>query len=198
MNRIRRLLLVSAAGLLLDGCAAAGPALNSDRIEEKFGSYGVDVIVEDDRRRVSSLYSGSGVDRVTRTYALVEFLGDARPEFSDEHAAVMRGASIGETFRRSGWSIRKQTLFIGELEVPAAYTIVGNLMQIELPDNLAVHQYLFVISREERSFSYARITEVHHPEFATQADLQAWYGEIILDDSNRDSIHDFLGPPAAK
>jgi len=198
MNRFRRLLLVSLAGVQIAGCAAGGPPLNSDRIEAAFGNYGVDVIVAEDRRRVSSLYSGSGPDRVTRTYAVVEYLGQPRPEFRDEHSAVLGGASIGVTFRRAGWTIRKQNLFVGELEVPAAYTRIGDLMQIDLPESLAVHQYLFVISREERSFSYARITEVHHPDFASGADLQRWYGEIILDDSNRDSIHDFLGPPAAK
>ena len=198
MNHFRKLLLVLLAGLQLAGCAAGGPPLNSDRIEEIFGSYGVEVILENDRQRVSSLYSGSGPGRVTRTYAVVEYLGDPRPEFRDEHDAVTGGASIGTTFRQAGWTIRKQNLFIGELEVSAAYTGIGDLMQLDLPQSLAVHQYLFVISNEERSFSYARITEIHHPEFATREDLQAWYGEIILDDSNRDSIHDFLGPPAAK
>lgn len=198
MNRFQGLVFVLLGALQLAACTASGPPLNSDRIEEKFGSYGVDVLQQDERARVSSLYSGSGEDRVTRTYAQVEYLVGDRPDYRDEHRAILDGASIGATFRRSGWTIRKQHLFIGELDVPATYVTVGELMQLALPESLAVHQYLFVISNEDRSWSYARITEVHHPAFASLADLNRWYGEIILDDSNRDSIHDFLGPPATK
>jgi hypothetical protein len=67
-----------------------------------------------------------------------------------------------------------------------------------LPDTLAVHQYLFVVSKEDNAWSYARITEVHHPDFLSAGELQAMYGEIVFDDSNRDSIHDFVGPPPGK
>ena len=63
---------------------------------------------------------------------------------------------------------------------------------------LAVHQYLLVVSKDENAWSYARITEIHHPEFLTVGELQAMYGEIVFDDSNRDSIHDFAGPPPGK
>ena len=92
--------------LALAGCASGGPPLNSDRIAKKFGSYGVAVIEQDDRQRLSSLYSGTGESQVTRTYARVEYLGDRRPEFRKEHNAILNGASIGQTFRRSGWAIR--------------------------------------------------------------------------------------------
>lgn len=198
MDRFRKILLVLLGSLQLAACAASGPLLNSDRIQDKFGSYGVDIVQEDAERRISSLYSGAGDTKVTRTYAIVEYLGDAKPEFRTEHAAIVGGASIGATFRRSGWMIRKQNMFIEALEVPAEYAGIGRLMQTDLPATMAIHQYLFVISKEERSFSYARITELHHPDFASLADLHRWYGEIILDDSNRDSLHDFIGPPLAK
>jgi hypothetical protein len=188
----------TAAALLLVACASGGPLLNSDRIERQFGSYGVEILSQDESRRESSLYSGSGDGRVTRTWALVEYLDTPRNIYREEHEAIVAGASIGETFRRAGWTIRKQNLFIGELEVPGEYRWLGERMRIALPAELAVHQYLFVISRDERSFSYARITEVHHPDYLDAADLGAIYGEIILDDSNRDSIHDFIGPPGEK
>jgi hypothetical protein len=184
--------------LFLVACAASGPLLNSDRVQAVFGSYGVAVLQENEQRRVSSLYSETGDRPVTRTYAVVEYLGEPRPEYQKTHEAIVAGASIGASFRRAGWEIRKQHLFIGELDVPASYAVLGELMQLSLPESLAVHQYLFVISNENRSFSYARITEVHHPEFADIRQLRQWYGEIILDDSNRDHIQEFIGPPSAK
>lgn len=182
--------------LVVAACSTGGALLNSERIERTFGSYGVEILSQDSSRRVTSLFSGTGDQRITRTYAVVEFLDPTRTNYRDEHQAIVAGASIGTTFRRSGWAIRKQNLFVGTLEVPEAYQNLGELMRIELPAELATHQYLFVVSRDERSFSYARITEVHHPDYLSLDDLRAAYGEIILDDSNRDSIHDFIGPPA--
>lgn len=198
MTRLANRWLSPVIPLFLVACAASGPPLNSDRIQAIFGSYGVAVLQEDEQRRISSLYSETGGNPVTRTYARVEYLGEPRPEYREIHETIVAGASIGASFRRAGWEIRKQHLFIGELEVPASYSLLGELMQLSLPESLAVHQYLFVISNENRSFSYARITEVHHPEFAGADQLRRWYGEIILDDSNRDHIQEFIGPPPAK
>jgi hypothetical protein len=184
-----------SAILLLSSCIAGNERLNSDRIRQTFGSYGVDVLQQDDRRRVSSLYSGTDDETITRTYAVVDYLDKPASDWIADHERIVAGASIGATFRRSGWDIEKQHLFIGELEIPAAYEDIGRLMHISLPATLATHQYLFVIRREGRSADYARITEIHHPEYLTATDLRSLYGEILFDDSNRDSIHDFIGPP---
>ena len=196
--RLSPLLGQLVTALLLAACAAGGPALNSDRIERQFGSYGVEILSADETGRVSSLYSDSEAGRITRTYAVVEFLGGVRPEFHAEHEAILQGGSIGATFRGAGWIIRKQNLFIGELEVPATFAAIADRMNISLPETLAVHEYLFVVSDETRSFSYARIVEVHHPAFLDAAALRDIYGEIVFDDSNRDRIHDFIGPPPGK
>ena len=181
--------------LLAVACQTGEPLLNSERIERQFGNYGVEVQDATGNRRTASLYSGSGDDRVTRTYARVEFLAPDRPEYRREHDAIAGGASIGATFRQAGWTIRKQTTFIGEVEVPPEYVMLGRLMQIDLPASLAVHEYLFVVTRDGRSFTYARIVEVHHPDYMGVPDLERLYGLVVLDDSNRDRIHDFLGPP---
>lgn len=188
-------LLALVAVCSLTACAGSGSSLNSDRIERTFGSYGVDVLQSDAKRRVSSLYSTAGADKTTRTYAVVEFPGEPRNAYSREHALIEAGESIGATFRDAGWTIDKQHLFIGEFEVPETYTNIGDLMQITLPETLATHVYLLNVSKDERSFNYATITEIHHPAYLNAADLKELYGEIIFDDSSRDSIHDFIGPP---
>lgn len=198
MKNLPRILHGIVVALILAACTNSGDLLNSERIERTFGSYGVEILEQDAVRRVSSLYSGSGDGRTTRTYAVVEYLDTPDSRYREAHDAIVAGASIGETFRRAGWTIRKQTVFIGDLPVPAEYRSLGEMMRIQLPADLAVHQYLFVISNEERSFSYARITEVHHPDYLRKSDLEGVYGEILFDDSNRDRIHDFIGPPDEK
>jgi hypothetical protein len=192
----RILLLLVALSVL--GCASTGSDLNSDMIRNAFGSYGVEVLSDGDGRRVSSLYSNENGHKVSRTYAVVEYSGEPRQAYAREHSLIVAGGSIGATFREAGWSIRKQHLFIGELDVPEAYATIGNSMQIGLPRTLATHQYLFIIEKNERSFNYATITEIHHPDYLSAADLRNLYGEILFDDSNRDSIHDFIGPPIEK
>jgi len=198
MPKFRQIVLHIAATLVLLGCVVSGPPLNSDLIERRYGSYGVEIREADSERRVASLYSGSAGNKITRTYAVTEFLAPQRAEYRAEHERVVAGASIGTTFRAAGWDIHKQSLFIGALEVPESYSTLARLMNIGLPETLAVHEYLFIVSRDERSWSYARIVEVHHPDFLGAADLAALHGEILFDDSNRDRIHDFLGPPPGK
>ena len=195
MNRRRFNLVCLLSLLLLVACAGSAGRLNSDMIERRFGSYGVDVLEQTDERRVSSLFSGSGAQKTTRTYAVVDFIAPGRRAYADEHAKISAGASIGKTFRSAGWQIEKQHIFIGELEIPPQYGSITDLMNIELPATLATHHYLFTVSRDERSWNYATITEIHHPQYLTADDLRELYGEILFDDSNRDSIRDFIGAP---
>jgi hypothetical protein len=67
-------------------------------------------------------------------------------------------------------------------------------MQIGLPQKLATHVYLLVIRKHKKSYSYATITELHHPDYLSAEVLKESYGEIIFDDSNRTSIDDYIDP----
>lgn len=192
------MLVAIVATSILAACAGQAEWLNSERIQRTFGSYGVEILQDDGRRRVSSLYSHAGPDRITRTYAVVDFIGEPDEAFRREHEGILSGQSIGATFKESRWSISKQHLFIGELEIPADYVALGEHMHIDLPQALATHQYLFVIEKDDDSWNYATITEIHHPDYLSATDLKSIYGEIIFDDSNRDRIHDFIGLPPGK
>ena len=191
----RPTLFILVLAFVAAGCAGTRQILNSDMIKDTFGSYGVRILLADGNRRVSSLYSLGPDGPVTRTYAVVDFIGEPRPAYAVEHRRILAGGSIGETFRRAGWRIDKQNLFVGELEVPPEYRDIGELMHITLPATLAVQQYLLTISKDERSWNYAIVTEIHHPAYLDAAALKRLYGEILLDDSNRDTLHDFIGPP---
>jgi len=191
-----RLCIMLGLALSVAACASqeTRPELNSDRIRQTFGSYGVDVLANDENRRVSSLYSSAGSDKTTRTYAVVDFIEATKSKLGTEHALIEAGGSIGEVFRDAGWSIDKRHFFIGELFVPATYTEIGALMRVNLPEHLAADVYLFVVSKDDRSYNYATITEIHHPDYLSGADLKRIYGEILFDNSNRNSIADFIGP----
>lgn len=188
---------IGSIGVLfcLYGCSTNSTWLNSDRIERAFGSYGVDVLRADSRRRISSLFSSDQGSKTTRTYAVVDFAGEPESLYMREHAIIANGGSIGATFRDAGWQIDKQHLFIGELDAPESYSEIGELMQLELPEMLATHVYLLNVRKDDRTFQYATITEIHHPDYLSADELRQIYGEIIFDDSNRDALHDFIGPP---
>lgn len=187
-------LFAVCVGFVLVGCGSQGQPLNSERIEQTFGSYGVDVIQSSNEGRVSSLYSGSGDNKVTRTFAVVKFTGRVRPAFASEHSQVTSGQSLGAVFKAADWKIEKHNIFVGELEIPGKYTLLSELMRIGLPQNLATHVYLLVIRKHQGSYSYATITELHHPDYLLAEDLKEFYGEIIFDDSNRTSIDDYIDP----
>ena len=179
---------------LLAGCASLPAGLNSERITATFGSYGVEILRAGKSRRVSNLYSTHGGQNVMRTYAVVDFVEPVAPALRDIHEDIVSGGSIGASFKDAGWTITKQPVFIGELEIPASYVEIGTLMAIDLPQTLAVHVYHFRVENEARRLAYARITEIHHPDYLNAAKLRQLFGEILFDDSNRDAVHDFIGP----
>ena len=185
---------VICLGLVFVACGSRESLLNSERIQRTFGSYGVDVIQANDELRVSSLYSGGGEQKITRTFAVVRFSGRVRPAFASEHAKIRSGESIGAVFKSSGWEIEKLNIFVGEMEIPAKYDLLSRLMRIDLPKFLAAHVYELVIRKDGRSYDYATIVELHHPDYLSARDLKSIYGEIIFDDSNRTGIDDYVDP----
>lgn len=170
---------VIASSLFLSGCTAQTTLLNSERIEARFGSYSVRVMYQDPRLRISSLES-TGIDGpVTRTLAVVQYAENLAVELREPHHQVLSGASIGATFRDAGWSIRKPVVYIGDFELTADDTAIASLMNIPVPALLAVHVYDFTVARAGRQFRYARITELHHPQYLSESDLLAAFGAGI-------------------
>lgn len=174
-----RLVLVKAvlaAFLFVTACGDVRPLLNSERIEQKFGSYGIDIIASDSTRRLSSLYSLNDGDRVCRTYATVRFMQSVDPSIATEHARVVGGQSIGTVFKSAGWTITKRHSWFGETALTGSDTDILRRMRIERPQKLATHRYVFRVEKSGRWFDYAVITEMHHPAYLTLRDLRSIYG----------------------
>ena len=159
----------------LSACATETVLLNSERVEQRFGSSGIDVLASEAGLRRSSLYSVQGESRICRTYAVVRFTDEPDLSYGPEHAKVLAGNSLGEVFKANSWSIHKQTLYIGSLDIGTSRSGLSELMQLSEHHTLALHVYQLLLARRNRVFEYATIVEAHHPDYLLESDLLEIY-----------------------
>ena len=169
--------------------------LNSERIFQQFGSYGIELINQEDDFRQTSLYSEGEQGRVTRTFASVKFLMPVNPEIESLHQRILKGSSIGSTFKTDGWHIDKYGLLVDELEIQPENKVF-ELMQLEKPQSLALHLYLFTVSKDSiPSVNYALIAELHHPDYMSiETLLETYQNEMDLSrgEGLQDQVHSLL------
>ena len=139
----------SALAAILSACATESVNLNSERIEKRFGSYGIEVLASEAGLRRSSLFSFDGDTSTCRTYAVVRFVEQLDERYNDAHSKVLAGKSIGATFKEDGWDVRKRTLYIGTVRLPESATSVGELMRLTGAHDIALHVYQLVLARDE-------------------------------------------------
>ena len=181
----------SVLAAVLSACATESVILNSERIEERFGSYGIEVLASEAGLRRTSLFSYDGETKICRTYAIVQFAEDSDDRYEDAHSKVLAGGSIGATFRESGWNIRKNTLYIGTLKIPSGDTPVSALMHLGDDVDLAIHVYQLVLVRAGMAQEYATILEAHHPEYLSVTELRDLFeveNQQALPDADIDNI----------
>jgi hypothetical protein len=158
----------SVLAAILSACATESVVLNSERIERRFGSYGINDLASEAGLRRSSLCSYDGDTATCRTYAIVQFEEQLDDRYNDEHSKILAGDSIGATFKESGWNIRKNTLFVGTIRLPDTRTEIGKLMKLSGAHDLALHVYQLVLVRQDSALEYATILETHHPEYLSE------------------------------
>lgn len=149
--------------------------LNSERIRQKYGSYGIDVLEDDGHIRVSSLYSLDGEQKITRTLAVVIYPATISPLILKEHTEISGGGSIGEVFKSNGWNITKENIYIGEIETSTDFDGLYSSMGENEPVSLAIHVYELFVSKNRDRFRYATIAEVHHPDYLDMDELKGIY-----------------------
>ena len=162
----------SVLAAILSAAASESVILNSERIEQRFGSYGIEVLASEAGLRRSSLVSYDGDVATCRTYAVVEFAERLDERYHEAHSRVLAGGSIGATFKEDGWDIRKHTIYIGTVSMPSTGTEIGQLMRLESPTGLALHVYQLVLVRQDMELEYATIMEAHHPEYLVESELR--------------------------
>ena len=184
----------------LSACATETVLLNSERIERRFGSYGIDVLASEAGLRRSSLYSVENGKHIGRTYAVVRFTDEPDTSIGSEHAKVLAGNSLGEVFKANGWKIHKQTLHIGAIHIEDDTNDVLKLMALSGRQTLGLHVYQLLLARGSRIFEYATIIETHHPDYLKETDLLEIYSydqsESLSGESLLDLEHLIRGQPA--
>ena len=181
MDFIRNLL---GAGLLvsLSACASGDeatrrPPLNSERIAETFGSYGVHVVAQSRAQRASCLFSGSGDSRVCRTLALVRYAAVPDPRIASSLDRVRDGASLGATLQADGWTVTKRHRLIDEFNAEApVYGGLQRFFALDDAPSLAVHLYTLDAERGATTVPVAELLEVHHPAYLSADELLKIYG----------------------
>ena len=157
------------------------PLLNSERIRQRFGSYGIDVIRESDQLRVSNLYSLEGGRKIMRTLAVVIYPQTIPAVVMAEHGEIKSGQSIGEVFNRHGWSVGKQNVYLGEIlaspDFAGVYTSMGGISEVKL----AVHIYQLSVGKNGDWTQYVRIAEVHQPDYLDLAELREINGWVAVE-----------------
>ena len=166
---------------------------NSDRIRLKFGNYGIEVVENDPRIRVSKLFSSSASVKTNRTFAVVMYPALIEPAFRNEHEAIINGQSIGIVFKESGWQIEKRHQYIGELdvlsEISGVHSVFGDIGEIQP----VIHVYSLIVKKDNAQFHYASIAEVHHPDYLELEELKAICGgELDGTLTNDQDTIDFL------
>jgi len=150
--------------IALSACVVEPELLNSERIKQRFGSFGLDVLHSSNGLRRASLYSIEAGRKLCRTYAIVRFDNVPDNVIGEEHARILAGSTIGETFKANGWTIYKETRFVGELQIPAHAGEMLELMAVGENELLAMHVYRLLLKKDEQTIDYATIIELHHPE----------------------------------
>jgi hypothetical protein len=147
--------------------------LNSERIAAAFGSYGVEVLAQDNALRISNLYSREAGVTTCRTFAIVRYPSAVNPLVATEHAAIVAGGSLGAVFAERGWQVRKTHLHYGEIEASAR---LAEIMRVAPGTRLAEHVYVLEVAKGDRVVEYAALVEIHHPDYLRLANLESIYG----------------------
>ena len=197
VTRRRLCAVLALAGVLATVAAVAQPSsrelLNSERIQQKFGSYGVEVLANGDRTRITNLYSVDAGAKTCRTFAVVRFPAAIDPAVAIEHATITGGGSIGAVFAANGWRVLKTHLAFREIE---ATPRLANLMHVAIGTRLAEHAYVLDVAKNGKTVAYAALLEIHHPDYLRRSDLERIYGSA--DAGERRALLDDLRNAAAE
>ena len=181
MNYFRNLV---GTGLLLTLSVSANgdeesarPQLNSERIEQRFGSYGVHIVRQSPALRATCLYSGAGEERTCRTLALVRFVPDPDPSLATSLGYIREGASLGATLVDAGWRVEKTPGVVGQLtSADPGHAELRRFLGLRVTAPLAFHIYALRAARDDRRLQVAELLEVHHPDYLTYSELRRVYG----------------------
>ncbi len=154
------------------------PLLNSERIKQIYGSYGIEVLTSQPLR-VSNLYSHENGKRICRTLAIVSFHESIPEELSIPLQAIEQGSSLGATLKEAGWVIEKHHQFFGELATGNRFRDLAALDTQSSNSDCALHIYVLWVIKEKTRIPFSTIAEIHHPNYLKLKDLEKIYAKDL-------------------
>jgi len=183
--------------VLLVACQPALPPLNSERIEARFGSYGVALVEQGQQRRVSCLYSVENGGRRCRTLAVVRLADDVPAALSEPLDAIRAGASLGATLTAAGWQVVKTNRHLGSYRLPAdPDAAIATHFALKGGESLALHIYDLAARRGDAAAHVARLLEIHDPAYLSPEDLLRIYSELPHEPLAPDELEGWIGEAA--
>ena len=137
--------------------------MNSDKIRERFGHYGVELLEQSPRTRLASLYSLSDEQRITRTLALTRFELPAHPAVEEQDAQIRSGESIGATLRQAGWTVVKNKTTDCQVTAGRRFALLGG-STLNPEAGVLLRVYSLSVLKGDLAIDYATIAEAYHCE----------------------------------
>ena len=138
--------------------------MNSEDIKNRFGSYHVVVLTQDEAHRVASLCSEHNSAMVCRTLAVTYFCQPIPQAALPADHLIRQGHSIGRTLSGAGLVIQRRPLL-------EATTLSGQGFErlsagtVKSGTGLLIRLYRLEVGTDTGSVRpYATIAEAHHPE----------------------------------
>ncbi len=133
--------------------------LHTDVLEEKYGDIHAEVISHDDFLREAHLVDKDGISRTYAITLLSQFEDD---EVSKINHEIKSGAAIGKTFRKYGYSIRKNVIDVSIFKIPEwlkkKFAIESDYAKVRLSEFYAKKQ-------NKEPILYGIVAEVYSPDF---------------------------------
>ena len=153
--------------------------LHTDVLEEKYGKIHVEVLRHNDKIRESHLVDK---DNISRTYAITFLNNFESSEIKKIDNEIKKGALIGETFRKYGFSIRKNVIDVFTSKIPEwlkdKFSVDDDFAKIRLSE-------FYAKKRDGKPILYGIVAEIYSPDFRASLVNQ-------FDDSQISALSEFL------
>ena len=153
--------------------------LHTDVLEEKYGKIYVEVLQHSDKIRESHLVDKDGI---SRTYAITFLNNFESSEIKKINDEIKSGALIGETFRKYGFSIRKNVIDVFTSKIPkwlkGKFSVDNDFAKIRLSE-------FYARKKGSSPILYGVVAEVYSPDFRAPLVNQ-------FDDSQISALSEFL------
>lgn len=138
--------------------------MNSEQILQRFGSYRVKVLHQDEVSRVANLCSRHNGRDICRTLAVTRFAAPTPQALASADQAIRSGMSIGSTLAEASCAISREVL--AEASAPCGYGFAQHAEgTVAEGDLLYIRLYRLDAGLTADSLApYATIAEAHHPE----------------------------------